>query len=117
MSRLAALCLAAAALIAAAQTQPAADQASDDERIVPFTIRVTDATLDDLKQRLTRARLPEPLQPDWSYGTDLSYLKELVTYWRDRFDWRAQERKLNQLERRWTKWTCSPSMVVVNCSS
>jgi len=98
MSRLAALCLAAAALIAAAQTQPAADQASDDERIVPFTIRVPDATLDDLKQRLTRARFPEPLQPDWSYGTDLSYLKELVTYWRDRFDWRAQERKLNQLE-------------------
>ena len=99
MSRLAALCLAAAALTAAAQTQPAADQASDDERIVPFTIRVPDATLDDLKQRLTRARFPEPLQqPDWSYGTDLSYLKELVTYWRDRFDWRAQERKLNQLE-------------------
>ena len=61
MSRLAALCLAAAALIAAAQTQPAADQASDDERIVPFTIRVPDATLDDLKQRLTRALAAEEI--------------------------------------------------------
>ena len=25
------------------------------------------------------------------------YLKELVAYWRDRFDWRAQERRLNRL--------------------
>ena len=33
----------------------------------------------------------------WSYGTDLGYLKELVSYWRDEFDWRAQERHLNDV--------------------
>ncbi len=33
----------------------------------------------------------------WDYGTNLAYLRELVTYWRTTFDWRAQERKLNQL--------------------
>jgi pimeloyl-ACP methyl ester carboxylesterase len=98
MNQPAAWCLAVAALIAAGQAQPAAGQAADPAPIVPFTIRVPDATLDDLKQRLARPRFPDPLQPDWSYGTDLAYLKELVTYWRDRFDWRAQERRLNQLE-------------------
>ena len=32
----------------------------------------------------------------WDYGTELGYLQELCTYWRDRFDWRAQENLLNQ---------------------
>ena len=45
--------------------------------------------------RGSRARSPSP---DWDYGTNLTYLKELVTYWRDRFDWRAAERRLNQFD-------------------
>jgi pimeloyl-ACP methyl ester carboxylesterase len=98
MIRLPALCLIVAVLGAAGRAQPAAAQARDAAPIVPFTIRVPDATLEDLKQRLARARFPDPLQPDWSYGTDLAYLKDLVGYWRDRFDWRAQERRLNQFE-------------------
>jgi pimeloyl-ACP methyl ester carboxylesterase len=97
MNRLAAWCL-MIAILAAARAQPAAGQAADTARIEPFTIRVPDAAIDDLKQRLARPRFPEPLQPDWSYGTDLAYLRELVAYWRERFDWRAQERRLNQLE-------------------
>jgi pimeloyl-ACP methyl ester carboxylesterase len=32
---------------------------------------------------------------DWSDGTDLAYLRELVTYWRGSYDWRAQEARLN----------------------
>src|SRR5207248_3404867 len=32
----------------------------------------------------------------WQFGTDLSYLQELVAYWRHEFDWRKQEAKLNQ---------------------
>ena len=28
-------------------------------------------------------------------GTDLEYLKQLLAYWADEFDWRAQERELN----------------------
>ena len=34
----------------------------------------------------------------WQLGTDVAYLRELVTYWRDSFDWRAQERRLNAME-------------------
>src|SRR5262245_23628026 len=71
---------------------------TSETRIAPFTIRIPDAALSDLKARLQRPRFPPALQGDWTYGTDLAYLKELVTYWRDKFDWRAQERKLNQFE-------------------
>ena len=53
--------------------------------------------LDDLQQRLQRVRWPDepPHGAAWEFGTDLSYLQELVAYWQDRFDWRAQEARLN----------------------
>jgi pimeloyl-ACP methyl ester carboxylesterase len=63
---------------------------------VPFTIQIPDTVLTDLKQRLANARYADEL-PDanWDYGTNLGYLKTLIDYWRDKYDWRAQERKLN----------------------
>src|SRR5262249_8218791 len=55
-------------------------------------------TLRDLKTRLQQTRFPEELAgTGWTYGTDLASLKSLVAYWRDRYDWRAAERRLNQL--------------------
>src|SRR5262245_45541058 len=67
--------------------------------IEPFSIHVPDAVLADLKQRLARARPPEELDGSgWTYGTNRTYLMELVAYWRDTFDWRAQEKRLNQFE-------------------
>jgi pimeloyl-ACP methyl ester carboxylesterase len=87
------------------QSRPAARPPSREgaparsEAIVPFTIRVPDSVLADLKQRLARARFADEIDnADWRYGVNLTYLKELVVYWRDRFDWRAQERRLNQFE-------------------
>ncbi|MDP8921770.1 MAG: epoxide hydrolase 1 [Chloroflexota bacterium] len=63
----------------------------------PFTIRIDDAVFADLKERLARVRWPdEPPGAGWRYGADLGYMQELVAYWRDRFDWRAQEAKLNE---------------------
>lgn len=74
-------------------------QSPPSDAIRPFTIRVPDTTLTDLKARLAKSRIPEPLQGNgWGHGTDTAYLRLLIDYWRDRFDWRAQERKLNQLE-------------------
>jgi epoxide hydrolase len=71
---------------------------SGEQAVVPFTIRVDDAVLADLKERLARTRFPGELKGGgWEYGTNLQYLKELVAYWKDRYDWRAQERKLNAL--------------------
>ena len=73
--------------------------AQSDTAVRPFTISVPDAVLADLKARLTNARIPEALKGDgWDLGTDTKYLRELVAYWRDRFDWRAAERRLNQME-------------------
>ncbi len=65
--------------------------------IEPFEIRVSDETLDDLRQRLARTRFPDQLEgAGWDYGTELGYLRELVAYWRDKFDWRAREAELNR---------------------
>jgi len=62
----------------------------------PFKIHVADDVLADLRERLARARFPDepPIQP-WSTGTSVEYMRELLRYWRDGFDWRSQEAKLN----------------------
>ena len=64
----------------------------------PFTIRVSDGEIADLKQRLANVRLPnEPQGNDhWDYGTNLSYMEQLIATWRDDFDWRAAEENLNR---------------------
>jgi pimeloyl-ACP methyl ester carboxylesterase len=64
----------------------------------PFAIEISDAVLGDLRERLSRTRWPDEVPGSvWDYGTNLGYLKDLVAYWRDTFDWRAQERRLNEL--------------------
>ncbi|WP_370617372.1 epoxide hydrolase family protein [Mumia sp. Pv 4-285] len=68
----------------------------NNETITPFTIDVPQAQLDDLAQRLARARFTTPLPGDgWATGVPTSYLRELVAYWGDDYDWRAQEAALN----------------------
>lgn len=65
--------------------------------IRPFTIHVAQSTLDDLRERLARTRWPDEVQgAGWDYGTNLDYLKALVAYWQNQFDWRAQEARLNR---------------------
>ena len=67
--------------------------------IRPFEIAVPDAVLEDLRERLARTRLPDQIEgADWDYGTELDYLMELIAYWRDEFDWREQERRLNEFD-------------------
>lgn len=64
----------------------------------PFHIEVSDEMLDDLRSRLRRTRFtPRTGAQPWVAGTDPDYLHELVTYWAERFDWRAQEAQLNAL--------------------
>ena len=62
-----------------------------------FRINVSQATLDDLRERLVRTRWPDEVEgAGWDYGTNRGYLKELVGYWQRDFDWRAAEKRLNQ---------------------
>ena len=67
--------------------------------IEPFRIDVDDSVLADLRERLRRARFPEQL-PDagWDYGTERDYLKQLVAYWAETYDWRAREARMNELQ-------------------
>lgn len=64
--------------------------------IEPFRIRVPDEVLSDLQVRLRMTRWPDPSPGEaWEQGTDLEYLKQVIAYWADGFDWRAHERELN----------------------
>jgi hypothetical protein len=61
-----------------------------------FTIDIADEQLEDLSRRLKDTRWPEDIgNTDWFYGVNGAYLKELVQYWIEGFDWRAAERQLN----------------------
>ena len=67
--------------------------------IEPFTIDIPEADLVDLRERLARTRL---LATAARRGLGLrhraGYLEELVAYWRDEYDWRRAEARLNSFE-------------------
>ena len=69
-----------------------------------FEIRVADAVLDDLRARLRRTRWATGVaarrsrtKVDWKTGTDPAYLRDLVAYWTEGYDWRRHEAALNAL--------------------
>jgi pimeloyl-ACP methyl ester carboxylesterase len=66
----------------------------------PFIPQAAPGALEDLRARLRATRWPDaPEDAGWSLGTDLAYLRELVAYWADGFDWPAQEAALARLPR------------------
>ena len=68
-----------------------------DTEIRPFRMDVSEADLEDLRDRLARTRWPEELPGvGWSYGVALGYVKELAEYWRTSYDWRKHEALLNE---------------------
>src|SRR6266702_2151477 len=63
----------------------------------PFRIDIPDSALVDLRERLKRTRWPiEAKAPPWTYGASLAYMKDVVAYWRDHYDWRKSEAALNR---------------------
>src|SRR5262245_27795891 len=67
------------------------------DEIRPFKIQVDDAVLRDLHDRLARTRLPVTTDNgNWDYGPSLDTLREMLEYWRTKYDWRKQEERLNQ---------------------
>ncbi|MPY77051.1 MAG: alpha/beta fold hydrolase [Actinophytocola sp.] len=63
-------------------------------QIRPFRIDVPQADLDDLADRLARTRWTDEI-PGSSYGVALDRVRKLAEYWRDGYDWRALEARLN----------------------
>ncbi|MFJ8792233.1 epoxide hydrolase family protein [Streptomyces sp. NPDC102462] len=67
-------------------------------RITPLDLRVPEALLTDLRQRLAHVRLPEQeTVTDNSQGVQLAKLTGLLQYWRTQYDWRRFERQINAL--------------------
>lgn len=67
----------------------------------PFKINFSDELLEEIKSKLKATRFPGELDlssgDKWSYGAPLNTVKDLVTYWKDSFDWRKIESRLNQM--------------------
>lgn len=65
----------------------------------PFAVAIGDDVLADLRDRLSRTRFPGDFgNREWTYGTNEDYLRDLVGYFLDEFDWRAQERAINAVQ-------------------
>jgi hypothetical protein len=63
-----------------------------------YTIDVHADAINYLRLRLEWTRWPdEIIASGWVNGTDLSYLRKLVKYWLEGFDWLTQEARLNRL--------------------
>jgi microsomal epoxide hydrolase len=75
------------------------DELEDAGAITSFRVEIPEADLDDLDDlhdRLDRVRWPDELPGvGWDVGIPLERIRELASYWREKFDWRAQEAALN----------------------
>ncbi|GLY84930.1 epoxide hydrolase family protein [Actinoallomurus iriomotensis] len=66
--------------------------------VTPFRVDVSEDVLADLRDRIRRTRFTPASSPEpWAAGTDPAYLRSLLTYWADGFDWRTAEDELNRL--------------------
>ncbi len=71
--------------------------ANREQKLVePFKIAVEEEVLQDLKARLRQTRFaPDFGNADWAYGSNGDYLRELIRYWAEDYDWRKHEREMN----------------------
>lgn len=73
----------------------------------PYKISIPDSAIKTLKDKLALSTFPDEVEfsDDWGYGAPRADLKRLANYWRNGFDWRAQEAKLNEIPQYETKVT------------
>jgi Epoxide hydrolase N terminus len=82
----------------AIQTAAAGQGANADEGIRPFYIHVSEAQLDDLRERIAATRWPDKeTVRDESQGIRLAEVQALVSYWGAGYNWHNGEAKLNAL--------------------
>lgn len=65
--------------------------------ITPFSIPVDEAMSDDVKRRLRQTHWADCVTDDWSMGTEAGFLKDVVRFWIEEYDWTARVRLMNQL--------------------
>ena len=67
-----------------------------DDTLTPFRVDIHQSAIDDLHRRLSGTRWPDrQTVPDWSQGVPLDRAQAMLTTWRDVYDWRAFEAKIN----------------------
>ena len=63
--------------------------------ITPFSIHIEAEILSDLRLRIHKTRWPDQAPgAAWEQGADLEYIRQLLAYWANEFDWQAQEREI-----------------------
>ncbi|KAK4125742.1 alpha/beta-hydrolase [Parathielavia appendiculata] len=67
--------------------------------IQPFKIEIPDTALEKLRTKLSLTDFPDEVSfsDDRKYGAPLRDIKRLLAYWKDGYDWRKHEAKLNEL--------------------
>jgi epoxide hydrolase len=84
-------------LIALGQAQVPAKP--DPDAILPFKMHVPDQVLIGLRHRLSETKWPDQIPgTTWEYGVDINKVRELAEYWQNKYDWRAQEAKINRFD-------------------
>src|SRR4051794_39785724 len=64
----------------------------------PFTVRIREEAIDDLRRRLATTRVPSrELAGDRSQGVQLATMQALLQYWATEYDVRRVESRLNAL--------------------
>ena len=63
----------------------------------PYRVDVPPSTIADLKLRLRHTRWPDEPTRDWRYGASPAFIRELVAYWIDSFDWSLEQARINTL--------------------
>ena len=64
----------------------------------PFRLEIAESEVEDLRTRLALTRFPDQApEPPWTFGTDVNFMRKLIDYWRDGFNWRNAEEQLNAL--------------------
>ncbi|XP_063047939.1 epoxide hydrolase 1 [Engraulis encrasicolus] len=72
-------------------------QLSEDKKIYPFTVQTSEDEIQDLKRRIDQTRHTEPLEDGrFHYGFNSVYMKKVVSYWKNEFDWNKQVNVLNK---------------------
>ncbi|XP_036609576.1 epoxide hydrolase 1-like isoform X3 [Trichosurus vulpecula] len=72
-------------------------RSQEDDSIRPFKVETSEEEIKDLHQRIDMTRYTPPLEDSgFQYGFNSNYLKKVVSYWRNQFDWKKQVEILNQ---------------------
>ena len=62
-----------------------------------FILNIKQDVLNDINYLVKNSRLSNDFgNKEWKYGTEETYLKELINYWSNHYDWKKQEKEINK---------------------